>query len=316
VSEGTGTEVDAGWVIVVGSINVDLTVQVEHLPRPGETVANGILSRAGGGKSANQACAAARFGAHARFVGAVGDDEMAEQALTSLEVEGIDVSGVAHLAGTPTAVALIMVDPRGENQIAVASGASGVLDGPTVRHALAAIDPPAGSVVLTGFEVADGPVVAAAEWAAEHDLTLVVNPGPARPLLPELLAARPILTPNETEARQLTGEHDPERAAAVLMALTGAPVVVTLGAAGALVLEPGHDTVEVARAPMVETIDTTGAGDTLSGVLAACLAAGAPIRGALSWAVTAAALSTTGVGARGVLPDRAEVGLLMGMVTG
>lgn len=304
-----------GWVIVVGSINIDFTAQVDHLPRPGETVANGVLSRAGGGKSANQACAAARFGALTRFVGAVGDDDLAEPALASLRVEGIDVSGATVLSGTPTAVALIMVDPQGENQIAVASGASGALDGPTVRRALDAIDPPAGSVVLTGFEVADGPVVAAAQWAAEHDLTLVVNPGPARPVLPELLATHPILTPNETEAQQLTGEHDPERAAAALMALTGAPVVVTLGAAGALVLEPGHTTAALAPAPMVETVDTTGAGDTLSGVLAACLATGTPIRAALAWAVTAAALSTTGVGARGVLPDRAEVGLLMNMVT-
>ncbi len=312
--EGVG--VSEGWVIVVGSINVDLTVQVDRLPRPGETVVNGVLTRAGGGKSANQACAAARFGAVARFVGAVGDDEMADEALDSLRVEGIDVSGTARLAGTPTAVAMIMVDARGENQIAVASGASAALDGDTVRRALEGLEPPAGSVVLTGFEVADGPVLAAATWAAELGLTLVVNPGPARPLLPALLAARPILTPNETEAAQLTGEDDPERAAAALVALTGRPVVVTLGAAGALVLDPAHGVVERAPAPMVETIDTTGAGDTLSGVLAACLATGTPMLGALSWAVTAAALSTTGVGARGVLPDRAEVGLLMGMVTG
>lgn len=305
-----------GWVIVVGSINVDLTVKVERLPGPGETVANGVLSRAGGGKSANQACAAARFGAVTRFVGAVGDDEMADEALDSLRAEGIDVSGVARLAGTPTAVALIMVDPRGENLIAVASGASGALDGPTVRRSLEGIQPPPGSVVVSGFEVADGPVLAAAAWAAEHGLTLVVNPGPARPLAPALLAAHPILTPNETEAEQLTGEHDPERAAAALVARTSRPVIVTLGAAGALVLDPAHGVVERTPAPKVETVDTTGAGDTLAGVLAACLATGAPVRGALSWAVTAAALSTTGVGARGVLPDRAEVGLLMGMLTG
>lgn len=306
----------SGWVIVVGSINVDLTVQLARLPRPGETVANGVLTRAGGGKSANQACAAARFGAPTRFVGAVGDDDMADEALAGLRVEAIDVSGVARRAGTMTAVALIMVDPTGENLIAVASGASGALDGLTVRSALDRIDPPAGSVVLTGFEVADGPVLAAAAWAARHGLALVVNPGPARPLADELLAAHPILTPNQTEAEQLTGEADPARAAAALLARTGAPVVVTLGGAGALVLDPSHAAVEVAPAPRVEVVDTTGAGDTLSGVLAACLAAGAPIRGALAWAVTAAALSTTGVGARGALPTHAEVGQLMGMVTG
>ena len=118
-----------GWVVVVGSINVDLTVRVATLPRPGETVVNGTLTRSGGGKSANQACAAARFGATTQFVGAVGDDAMADEALASVAGEGIDVSRCVRLPDVPTAVALIMVDGAGENQIAVASGANGALDG-------------------------------------------------------------------------------------------------------------------------------------------------------------------------------------------
>lgn len=305
-----------GWVIVVGSVNVDLTVRVERLPRAGETVVNGVLSRQGGGKGANQACAAARFGVPTRFVGAVGTDDMGTEALDGLRAFGVDVGGVVLVPEVATGVALITVDPAGENQIAVASGANGALDGPMVSAALEAIDPPAGSVVLTGFEVGDEACLAAARWAMAHGLAVVLDPAPARPIPSGLLAARPIVKPNRTEAEQLTGESDPAAAARALAARTGAPVIVTLGVDGALVFDPTHGEIERVLAPQVETLDATGAGDALSGVLAACLASGAPVLGALSWAVAAASVSTTGIGARDALPERAEVGILMGLVTG
>jgi ribokinase len=185
-----------------------------------------------------------------------------------------------------------------------------------VTSALEAIEPPAGSVVLLGFEVPDDACVAAARWADTHGLRTVLDPAPARPVPTELLATHPILKPNETEAAQLTGESDPAIAARAIAARTGAPTIVTLGAAGALLFDPAHGSIERVPAPQVESVDATGAGDTLSGVLAACLASGAPVLGALSWAVTAASVSTTGVGARGALPERAEVGILMGIATG
>src|SRR5690349_12136958 len=116
-----------GWVIVIGSVNVDLTLQVERLPGPGETVIDGVLSRQGGGKNANQACAAAHFGVPTLFVGAVGDDDMGAEALDGMREHGVDVSNVAVAAGKATGVALITVDQRGENQIAVASGANAAL---------------------------------------------------------------------------------------------------------------------------------------------------------------------------------------------
>ncbi len=305
-----------GWVVVVGSINVDMTVHVATLPRPGETVVNGTLTRSGGGKSANQACAAARFGAVTRFLGAVGDDTMGDEALASVSVEGIDVSRCVRLPGLPTAVALIMVDVAGENQIAVASGASGALDGAAVTRALEGLEPPPGSVLVLAFEVSDDAVVAAARWAAGKGMTIVVDPGPARPLHPELVALRPIVKPNQTEAIQLTGERTAQAAAAALNAMTSAPVIVTLGAGGALLLDPAHGGPDHVPSPMVDTLDATGAGDVLGGILAACIASGAPLRAALSWAVTGAALSTLGPGARGALPTQPEVGQLMGMVTG
>src|SRR5829696_4028409 len=192
-------------VHVVGSINADLVVSGAALPGPGETVTGGTFERHGGGKSANQAVAAARRGARVRMVGAVGDDDLGEQAVALLAEEGIDVSGVARLARTPTGVALIVVDEAGENQIAVASGANAELEASWVERALAAAD---SGVVLLCFEVPEAPVLAAAAAARAAGLELVVNPAPARALPGALLDLSPVLTPNLAEARALAGEQD------------------------------------------------------------------------------------------------------------
>src|SRR4051794_11536245 len=231
-------------VVVVGSVNMDITVHADRLPARGETVAGGTALRGSGGKGANAAVAAARAGAEVRLVAAVGDDEAGTVALEALWAEGVDVGAVATLPGVATGTALIVVDAAGDNQIAVASGANHALAPEYVTAALRRgamarpgeaapvcdLPPALGDAcVLIGFEVLDEVVVAAAAAAAHAGARLVVNPAPARPLPAGLLAAGPILTPNEHEATALTGEQDPERAARALSAATGAPVVVTLG---------------------------------------------------------------------------------------
>jgi ribokinase len=282
-------------VVVVGSVNADLVVAVDALPGPGETVAGGRFARWGGGKGANQAVAAARLGAAVAIVGAVGNDAFGDEALRELADEGVDVGAVARV-DTATGVALIVVDRAGENQIAVASGANAELSGELVGAA--SFDD---AIVLLGHEVPDDAVIAGAEAGRR----VIVNPAPARELSARVLAARPILTPNASEAAQLTGEREPEAAARALNARSGAPVLVTLGADGALLLDDG----EVVRipAPAVEVVDTTGAGDTVNGALAAELAAGRELHDAVRFALAAAALSTRAEGARGGMPRRTEV---------
>lgn len=304
-------------VVVVGSVNADLVVAVDALPGPGETVAGGRFGRWGGGKGANQAVAAARLGAAVALVGAVGNDPFGDDALRELESEGVDVSAVARV-DAPTGVALIVVDASGENQIAVASGANAELSGEMARAAfaggVAAAGDSAGAVasardnpgvVLIGHEVPEAAVVAAAVAAAAAGWRAVLNPAPAREIHARVLAAGPILTPNASEAAQLTGERDPEAAARALASRTQAPVLVTLGAGGALLLEDGE--VERIPAPQVAAVDTTGAGDTVNGALAAELAAGRELRDAVGFALAAAALSTRAEGARGGMPQRDEV---------
>jgi ribokinase len=289
----------AGSVLVVGSINVDLVVRVPVLPAPGHTVSGGTFARHGGGKGANQAAAAAHAGAAVTLVGAVGDDDLGQRALVDLAAAGVDVSRVSVLSGVSTGLALIVVDERGENQIAVAPGANALLEPAGVESALVGYAPDADGVFLACFEAADAAILAGARVAARHGMRIVVNPAPARDLAPDLLAMAPILVPNEHEAEALTGEREAIDAARLLSGRTGAPVIVTLGADGALVFEPGAaPEAERLPAPIVDAVDTTGAGDAFCGALCASLAAGSSLREAAAAAVQAASLSVTSAGAR------------------
>jgi ribokinase len=323
-------------VVVVGSVNADLVVSVRRLPRPGETVSGGTFARFGGGKGANQAVAAARAGARVALVGAVGADDLGDEALRELGSEGVDVSAVARLADVATGVAAIVVDDRGENQIAVASGANAALGGDQVAAALArlvapdasgpATDSPGPStdspgaatdspgpatpdtsrprgIVLLGHEVPAAAVEAGIRAARGAGWRVVLNPAPARALPDDVAGV--VLTPNADEARLLAHEADVDAAARALAARTRAPVLVTLGAEGALLLD--GDCLERLPASRVEVVDTTGAGDAVNGALAAELAAGRPLREAARFAMTAAALSTRAAGARAGMPRRDDI---------
>ena len=285
-----------GRVLVVGSINAELVVVTDRLPAVGETTTGGTFGQHGGGKGANQAVAAARLGAEVTMVGAVGDDDLGGAAIRALRDEGIDVEHIA-VVDQPTGVALIVVDRSGENQIAVASGAN-------AEMFLGDLDLPGEGVVLLGHEVSPAVVEKAGRLAATAGWRVVLNPAPAR-ALPDMPIA--VLTPNRSEAAELSGEAGPQAAARVLSERTGAAVLITLGADGALLLEPGGTPVRLPAA-QVEVVDTTGAGDTVNGALAAELANGASLIDAARFALRAAAISTTRPGARGGMPRRDEVG--------
>jgi ribokinase len=285
----------SGTVLVVGSINVDLVVSLARLPEAGETVTGGEFARHGGGKGANQAVAAARAGARVRLVGAVGDDDLGAAAVDALAGEGVETGAIARLEGTATGVALITVDAEGRNQIAVASGANARVDAAMVDAALAAEPLGADDVVLLGFEVPDEAVVAGARAAATAGARAILNPAPARDL-PDGAREGLLLTPNGLEAATISGETEPAAAARALARRTGAPVLVTVGADGALLVDGGC--IEIA-APEVEVVDTTGAGDALNGTLAAGLAAGRDLEAAARAAVEAASASVQRPGARG-----------------
>lgn len=292
-------------VLIVGSINVDLVVKTSFLPGAGETVTGGTFERHGGGKGANQAVAAARLGARVGLIGAVGTDEAGTQSIEDLRSESVDVFHIVRTEDEPTGIALIVVDDHGENQIAVASGANSRLDASLVDVALQSVVLADRGVVLIGFEVSDEAVEAAARWAVAHGHTILLDPAPARALTPEMLACAPLVKPNAGEAEQLTGESDPDIAGRALSHLTGMPVVVTLGADGALVIEA--DSVTKMDPYPVDATDATGAGDAFSGAFAIGLARGLTVADAVRRAQGAAAISTKSVGARVGMPHTAEL---------
>lgn len=292
-------------LVVIGAINVDLVVSGAALPRPGETVTDGELSRHDGGKGGNQATAAARvLGEPGRvaLLGAVGDDDMGHAARAALEAEGIDVANVAVVAGSPTGVALIAVDQGGQNQISVAPGANRDLGDPT--EALEGSRP---ALVLASCEIPFETLSAAAAWCGTNHVAFVLNPAPIHPMLRELLEHTAVVTPNHGEVTKLapTSGDAVEAAHALRERTPGLTVLVTMGEAGAYLLDDEGET--GIPAPSVHAVDSTGAGDCLNGVLAAFLLEGRTIRDAAARAVAAATMSTAVAGAREGMPTRREL---------
>jgi ribokinase len=296
-----------GRVVVVGSINVDLVVHADRLPAPGETVLGGRFEQHQGGKGANAAVAAARAGADVVMIGAVGDDGHGEGALAALAAEGVDVSRVRRVSEERTGVAIIAVGPRGENQIAVAPGANAFLTPDDVgREALAGDAGVPGGVLLTNHEVPIAVVVSAVRGARHAGMTAIVNPAPAHAIPAELLALGPILTPNEHELTVAIGDDDPASALATLAQRSAGPIVVTQGAAGALLArDDRRDRFDGYPAPAA--VDTTGAGDAFCGVLAAWLAERSSLEDAIDAANAAGALSVGATGARSGMPSRQAI---------
>jgi ribokinase len=301
-----------GRLMVVGALNVDLVVAATALPGPGETVVGNDLQRHGGGKGGNSAVAAVRAGADVRYVGAVGHDEFGSTSLAELRAEGIDVTDVVVKEGCATGAAVIVVDPAGENQIAVAAGANSAVTADDVRRAVERADGWPGCV-LVSTEISVPAVVTAVEASIAKGWRCVLNPAPVVPGIVDLLGLAPIITPNRGELSdlyELLGHDDEASVQAMAAAVaehTGAAVVVTLGAEGVLVCEEAGTTTRIAAGKVGQVVDTTGAGDTFNGVFAAELAAGQGVETAARRGVAAATLSITAAGARTSMPNVAAI---------
>lgn len=301
-------------VCVVGSSNLDFTVAVPRLPRPGETVSGGQLVVSAGGKGANQAVAACRLGAEVRFVTLLGTDLVGDRLRATLVEAGLPSEGLLRTADAATGVALIAVDPDGRNQIAVAPGANHCLTAELVAAhagALAWAD-----AVLLQLETPIETVRWTLREARRLGKVTVLNPAPARvlPLPADLMGLVDYLTPNETEAGLLTGRgvsgvSDAEAAGRALVAAGVGAVVVTVGAEGAVLV--GHAGTLHVPGFTVSPVDTVGAGDAFNGALAALLAGGAPVEDAVLVANAAGGLACTRRGAIEALPTRAEIRALL-----
>lgn len=301
-------------VVVFGSINIDVTAYAERLPRPGETLHGERHSLGLGGKGANQAAAAARLGAPTTLIGRVGDDPFGAEARRMLAGYGIGEDGIGTDAGHGTGIAIIHVEPSGENAITVIGGANLALDGGDVERNRAVF---AGArVLLLQLEVPPEASFRAAARARQAGATVVFDPAPAPSpaLVRHILEAADILTPNEIETAALTGvkPHDEAsaiRAAQLLHRDGAAAVLVKLGERGVLASTPNARS--FIPAFRVKPVDTVAAGDCFNGGLAFALARGDDLIAATRFASACGALSTTRYGAAASAPTLAEVDALL-----
>jgi ribokinase len=295
-------------IVVVGSSNTDMIIQLDKIPLPGETVIGGNFSMAAGGKGANQAVAAARSGGDVTLVASVGKDTFGTQAVEGFKHAGIEVSHIKTINDVASGVAFIFVDKYGENSIAVASGANAYLFPQDIELLQDTISQ--SKILLMQLETPLETVIRAARLAYEAGVKIILNPAPAQTLDDELLRMISILTPNESETELLTGitvkdETSALNAAKVLMKKGIEHVLITLGAQGVFMAsEKDHKLIPGFK---VEAVDTTAAGDVFNGALATALAEGKIIDEAIHFANAAAALSVTKLGAQPSAPWLEEI---------
>lgn len=296
-------------IIVVGSANTDMVVKIDKHPLPGETRLGGDFFMNAGGKGANQAVAAARLGGNVAFVAKVGNDIFGKQTLDGLTNEQIDTSHVFIDETAPSGTALIIVNAEGENSIVVASGANAKL---SVEDVNSIVDLTDTAFILIQLETPIETVTAVINAAKKNGTHVILNPAPAQPLTDAILDGLFLLVPNESEATILTGIEvsdvaSASKAADAILQRGVSHVIITLGKQGAYFKSLYKEF--VIPAPVVTAVDTTAAGDTFCGALIVAKTEGKDWEEAIQFAIAAASLSVTRMGAQASIPYRNEINL-------
>jgi|TARA_B100000959_G_scaffold151550_1_gene158928 ribokinase len=295
-------------IVIVGSINTDMIVKVPRIPKPGETILGGKFSTAAGGKGANQAVAATRAGGNVTFIARVGNDMFGKQALEDFESNNINAKYIKTDNAEPSGVALIFVDEKGENSIAVASGANARLSHRDVTEAEEVIK--SADILLMQLETPMESVKRAAKIAKEAGVKVILNPAPACPLDNTLLSTLYVITPNESEAELLTDISvtdfpSAEKAAFILLDRGVEVAIITMGIKGALIKT--RELTKIIPGFKVNAVDSTAAGDVFNGSLVVAMAEGKTLEETVQFANAAAALSVTKLGAQPSAPKRVEI---------
>jgi len=295
-------------ITVVGSSNTDFSIRVESLPKKGQTVLGSDFIVAAGGKGANQAVQIAMLGFEAVFVARIGRDHFGDKAVSDLKKTGVSIKYISRDKKHPSGAAVILVDKKGSNQIAVAPNSNRFLSVADVNRAKTIIV--RSRVLLAQLEVPLASVKRAVDIARNANVTTVLNPAPFRKLDGGFLRKIDVITPNETEAEVLTGVavkdvNSAARAGRILLKRGVKSVIITLGSLGSVIID--SQGVTHLPAPEVKAVDTTAAGDSFCGALAVSIAEGKSLVEAADFANYCAAISVTRPGAQPSLPTRIEV---------
>ena len=295
-------------ITVIGSSNTDLVVKAPKLPAPGETVLGNEFVIAPGGKGANQAVAIARLGGEVTFIAKLGMDDFGEQAIENFKKDGLNTDFVFRDKKSPSGVALIFVDDKGENMIVAAPGANAKLTIDDIDKARASIEK--SEIVVLQLESPLDSVEHAIDIAREKGIPVVLNPAPGEKLSPDFIAKVDYLTPNETEAEILTGvkvidDETAKKAGKILLDYGAKNVIITLGKRGAMIIT--KDESLLTSAYEVKAVDATAAGDAFTGGLAYAIAIGNKLKEAVKFANAVAALAVTKMGAQPSMPTREEL---------
>ncbi|MGL4654859.1 MAG: ribokinase [Sarcina sp.] len=293
-------------IVVVGSINMDLVVSTERMPRIGETLMGQSMNYFPGGKGANQAVAAARLGAKVSMIGSVGKDSFGDELIEKLNSENINTCCIKK-EDTSTGVATIVKTSQ-DNSIIVVSGANELCDKELVSRFRQIIKE--ADVLVTQFEIPTETIKLALSIAKEYNVQTIVNPAPAKEIDKEIIRNADFITPNETEFEVITGKDlsDFETLESEMIKWQSenkARLVVTRGSLGVSYIENGK--VETVPCLEVEVVDTTGAGDTFNGVFACCIAEKIEISEAIKFSSLAATISVTKFGAQSGMPTVGEM---------
>lgn len=295
-------------LVVLGSVNADHVLQVPIFPRPGETLHGRGYCVIPGGKGANQAVAAARLGADVAFIACVGDDSFGLNIRKAFAKDGINIDAVMIEKDKPTGIAMIQVADSGENSICISAEANACLTAERLQPFHQLIND--ADMLLMQLEIPIEAIISAAKIAKQAKTQVVLNPAPAQPLADDLLQLIDIITPNETEAQQLTGikvtDIESAQQAADKLHLKGVKLVmITLGSEGVWISDNGHG--QQIKGFRVKVVDTTAAGDTFNGALLTSLLEGDDLANAIRFAHAAAAITVTGAGAQTSIPYRNAV---------
>ncbi len=293
-------------VVVFGSINLDLVVEVPHLPTRGETVIGNRFFSVAGGKGANQAVAIANLGTPVNLIGQVGDDIFGRTLLESLQNAGVGINGVRINPHTHSGIASIVVDRQGDNAIATAAGANNLVREKELEYFESLL--PQTKIVLLELGIPLATVLTAVKKAKAAGCLTILDPAPAKSGLPEeLYPLVDIITPNEVEASQLVGFTvdgitTARQAASFLHQMGAKNVIITLGSQGAFCSNANQDF--WLKPIPIQVVDTVAAGDAFNGALATALALGKSLKDAVRWGMVAGTLAVSKQGAQSSLPHK------------